>query len=124
MDNQPTPALIALTPVAVEQVRRVLREQGRDDAAVRVYIAGRTESGFQYGLALADGPDADDLLVEQDGLRLVVDLVSAPLLHGARLDFVDAGGRRGFAVIGAGSGAQGGCAGGGCSCGRGGCGRR
>jgi iron-sulfur cluster insertion protein len=117
-------ALITITPVAVEQVRRVLHEQGRDHAAVRVYIAGRTDSGFQYGLALAEGPDGDDLLVEQDGLRVVVDLVSAPLLHGARLDYVDAGGRRGFAVVGAGSGAPGGCAGGGCSCGRGGCGGR
>jgi iron-sulfur cluster assembly accessory protein len=118
--------LVTVTPAAALQLRSVLNAQQRDGAAVRVYIAGRGSSGFQFGLALADEPDADDLLVETAGVRLVVDLVSAPLLNGARIDYIDGGSQRGFAVLVAGSGSNGGCGGGagGCSCGRGGCGRR
>jgi iron-sulfur cluster insertion protein len=116
------PALIRVTAAAAAQVRSVLAAHSTPDAAVRVFIAGRGETGFQYGLAMADGPDPDDILVEHDGVRIVVDLVSAPLLSGAQLDFVERDGRRGFAILNAGSGGN--CAGGGCSCGRGGCGRR
>jgi iron-sulfur cluster assembly accessory protein len=111
-------ALITITPAAAEQVRLVLAQQAQPDAAVRVFIAGRSCSGFQYGMALAGGPDADDVLVEQGGIRLIVDQVSAPLLQGARIDFVDTVMQRGFTIISAGTESGGG----GCACGRGGCG--
>lgn len=125
LDAYPAPAgavLMTVTPAAAEQVRRVLDEQQRPDAAVRVFIAGRTNEGFQYGLALADGPDADDVLVEHSGIRLVIDFVSAPLLSGARLEYLDSAEQQGFAIIASTSGGGGGC-GGNCGCGKGGCSR-
>jgi iron-sulfur cluster assembly accessory protein len=120
-----TVSLISVSDTAAEQVRQVLAAQQRPDAAVRIFIAGRTDAGFQYGLALADGADADDVLIESNGVRLVVDLVSAPLLSGARLEYVDEAGQRGFAVTALDPAArQGGGCGGGCACGKGGCGAR
>src|SRR5258708_7514088 len=98
-DRQQTDAVTLLrvpTPAA-DQVRTGLAAQGQPEAALRVFIAGpgRNGAGFQYGLALSDGPDGDDLVVEvavaEGSVRFVVDLVSAPFLNGALVDYVDTG---------------------------------
>ena len=118
-------SLISVTPAAAEQVKLVLEERDRPTAALRIFIAGRTCSGFQYGMSLADGPDADDVLIEQHGVRFIVDNVSAPFLSGAEVDFVDTVMQKGFTISNPNAaGEGGGCAcgrgGGGCGCGHGG----
>jgi iron-sulfur cluster assembly accessory protein len=113
--------LISVTPAAAEQVRLVLAERERPGAALRIFIAGRTCSGYQYGMTLADGPDADDVLIEQYGVRFIVDGVAAPFLSGARVDFVDTVMQKGFTIsnpnVEEGAGCACGRGGGGCGCG-------
>ena len=118
--DEATPAatLITLTPTAAEQVKRVLAERTLSHAALRVFIAGRTCSGFQYGLAPADGPDDDDIVVEQHGVRLIVDQVSAPFLSGAIVDYHTSELQQGFTI----QNPSANTGGGGCACGGGGCG--
>jgi iron-sulfur cluster assembly protein len=111
--------LITITPAAAAQVKAVLAERQRPDAALRIFIAGRTCSGFQYGMALADGPDEDDILVEDQGVRFVIDNVSAPFLSGAQVDFIETEMARGFTINNPNAGGGCGCGGGGCSCGHG-----
>jgi iron-sulfur cluster assembly accessory protein len=116
-----TSTLITVTPAAAEQVKSVLAERSRPDAALRLFIAGKTCSGFQYGMALAEGPDADDILIEQHGVRFIVDQVSAPFLSGAQVDFVDDVMQKGFTIANPNATGGGGCGcgngGGGCACG-------
>src|SRR5438552_5292441 len=108
-----TSTLLTVTAAAAEQVRQVLAERERPNAALRLFIAGRSGAGFQYGMSLADGPDADDITIEQHGVRLIVDNVSAPFLSGAEIDFVDSVMQKGFTITNP-NAAQGG---GGCACG-------
>ena len=114
--------LITVTPAAAEQVKSVLSERARPDAVLRIFIAGKTCSGFNYGMTLADGPDADDILIEEQGVRFIVDTVSAPFLSGAQVDFIDTLTHRGFTISNPNAGSGGGCGcgngGGGCGCGR------
>ncbi len=56
---------------------------------LRVAVDGGGCSGFQYRLDLIDAPDADDLVIERNGARAVVDVVSLALLKGSEIDFVD-----------------------------------
>lgn len=117
-----TSTLVNVSPAAAEQVKQVLAERERPGAVLRLFISGRTCSGFQYGMALADGPDADDITIEQHGVRLIVDNVSAPFLSGAEIDFVDTVMQKGFTITNPNNTGGGGCAcgGGGCNCGGGG----
>ena len=112
--------LITVTPLAAEQVKAVLTERQRPNAVLRIFIAGKSCSGFNYGMTLADGPDADDILIEDQGVRFIVDTVSAPFLSGAQVDFIDTLTHRGFTITNpnAESGGGCGCGGGGCGCGR------
>ena len=54
--------------------------------ALRVAVEGGGCSGFQYEIKL-DAPAPDDLVLEGDGERVVVDSVSLPFLAGAVIDF-------------------------------------
>jgi iron-sulfur cluster assembly accessory protein len=55
----------------------------------RVSVEGGGCSGFQYRFDLVTETAPDDLLVERDGARVVVDPVSLGFVQGAELDFVD-----------------------------------
>ncbi len=53
---------------------------------LRVSVSGGGCSGFQYDIAL-DAPKDDDLILEGDGEKVVVDSVSLPFLANAVIDF-------------------------------------
>jgi iron-sulfur cluster assembly accessory protein len=56
--------------------------------ALRVAVEGGGCSGFQYDIKL-DEAGADDLVLEAEGQRVVVDPVSLPFLSNATIDFSD-----------------------------------
>jgi iron-sulfur cluster assembly accessory protein len=53
---------------------------------LRVAVEGGGCSGFQYDIRL-DDPAADDLVLEKDGQKVLVDAVSLPFLANAIIDF-------------------------------------
>lgn len=59
-----------------------------DPRPLRVAVAGGGCSGFQYDIRL-DVAEADDLVLEGGGQKVVVDPVSLPYLAGAVIDFSD-----------------------------------
>ena len=56
---------------------------------LRVAVLAGGCSGLQYRFELDGAQADDDLVVERDGARVLVDRVSLELLAGAELDFVD-----------------------------------
>ena len=59
---------------------------GQQGQALRVAVEGGGCSGFQYEIKL-DAVADDDLVLEGNGERVVVDSVSLPFLSGAVIDF-------------------------------------
>jgi len=59
---------------------------GEATKALRVAVEGGGCSGFQYEIKL-DEPAADDLILEKDGQKVLVDAVSLPFLANAVIDF-------------------------------------
>jgi len=62
---------------------------GGEAKALRVAVLGGGCSGFSYEFALEDAPANDDLIIERDGHRVLVDPESLPFLEGAVIDFKD-----------------------------------
>lgn len=79
-----------VTSRAAEQVAKIAAREGRSGAGLRVSVNAGGCSGFQYGFALEDAPQPDDLVVEQGPARVYVDPVSLELLAGAELDWNEA----------------------------------
>jgi iron-sulfur cluster assembly accessory protein len=73
-----------VTPRAFERLAEIgASAQGK---ALRVAVEGGGCSGFQYEIDLDDTKD-DDLVLEGEGERVVIDSVSLPFLAGASIDF-------------------------------------
>ncbi|MGB6085205.1 HesB/IscA family protein, partial [Parvibaculum sp.] len=45
--------------------------------------------GFQYGFTFDDVQNDDDLVLERDGVRVLIDSVSVEYLAGSQIDYVD-----------------------------------
>ncbi len=86
----PSPASFAVTPRAAAEIASIAARQGQPGAALRVSVSAGGCSGMQYGFDLADAPDSEDLVIEQDGVRVLVDSVSMEFLAGSRLDWHEA----------------------------------
>ena len=64
---------------------------------LRIFIQGVGCSGFSYGFTFDEQADGDTV-VEPDGLKVLVDPMSAPHLSGATVDFVEDVRGSGFVV--------------------------
>ena len=71
---------------AVDKIKDIIAEESNPNLKLRVFIQGGGCSGFQYDIKL-DEPAADDLILEKNGQRVLVDQVSLPFLSNAVIDF-------------------------------------
>ncbi|MFN4038225.1 MAG: iron-sulfur cluster insertion protein ErpA [Erythrobacter sp.] len=88
---------LTLTPAAADRIAKIAAKQTRP-AILRLSVEGGGCSGFQYKFDLAEGPEADDMVSETDGVKLVVDPVSLDLVGGSVVDFVESLGGAAFRV--------------------------
>ena len=81
---------IALTPSAVEYVKNYMAKRGKGEG-LRVGVKKSGCSGFAYVLDFADAVNADDVVYEQDGVKVIVASDSLSFLDGMELDYVREG---------------------------------
>jgi len=80
---------LTLPPTVTDRAFARLAEiasQTGETRALRVAVDGGGCSGFQYDIRL-DDPGEDDLVLEKDGQKVLIDSVSLPFLAGATIDF-------------------------------------
>ena len=97
--------LVTLTDTAMQQLRRIIAEEGQNgDAAaaqqigLRVFVSPGGCSGLSYGMSLEEKADDGDFHVQQEGLNVFVDEFSANFIKGAQIDFVNGLMGAGFTV--------------------------
>jgi len=79
---------VTVTDRAFARLAEIAAEAG-EAKALRVAVLGGGCSGFQYDMQLEDGPAADDLVIEKDGMQVLIDPESRPFLEGSVIDFTD-----------------------------------
>lgn len=80
---------ITVTPAAANTIKMLLQQRNIPNHALRVFVSGGGCSGMQYGMAFEEKPQEHDTVIEQDGVKLLVDSTSMIYLDGATIDFVD-----------------------------------
>jgi len=76
-----------VTDRAFDRLAEIAAATG-DARALRVAVEGGGCSGFQYEIRLDDAAP-DDLVLEKNGVKVLVDAVSLPFLENAVIDFSD-----------------------------------
>ena len=80
--------------------KRVAAIAGRKNkpAILRLAVDGGGCAGFTYSFDLAESADAEDMVAETDGVKLLVDPASLELVRGSCVDFVEDLGGASFRV--------------------------
>ncbi len=86
IDKAATP--VRLSASAARRINKIVADQP-EGTMLRVEVIGGGCSGFSYRFGFADKVNDDDLLLELDGARCVVDEASLPFLENSEIDFVE-----------------------------------
>jgi len=75
---------------AAARIKEIIAAQPEPEGlALRVAVLAGGCNGFQYQFKLERDQAADDVIIERDGARVLVDTTSLDLLENAELEFVD-----------------------------------
>ena len=81
---------ISLTSTAADRVRNFLSRRGHG-VGLRLGVKKTGCSGFAYVVNYADDVGANDIVFEQQGVKVIVDRDSLNLIDGTEVDFVKQG---------------------------------
>ena len=81
---------VTVTPSAAEEIKKFM--EGEDDlpetAGLRVRVVAGGCSGFQYSLNIEEESKNGDTIIDQEGVKLFVDMFSGQYLNGITIDYV------------------------------------
>jgi iron-sulfur cluster assembly protein len=91
---------ITITDQAAELVKTTMAEIETEDPHLFIYVAGGGCSGLQYGMAVSEGePEIDDVVIYDNGVKIVVDGKSVKYLDGAIINYKEDGLMSGFKIV-------------------------
>ncbi len=87
VDDIPPPLLF--TEAAALKVKELIEEENNPELKLRVFVSGGGCSGFQYGFTFDENVDEGDTVVENCGVKLLIDPLSFQYLVGAEIDYTE-----------------------------------
>ena len=79
---------IVLTERAAKQIAKILESEPAG-MRLRIAVSGGGCSGFQYGFTLDDTQLDDDVVIERNGIQVLIDEMSTEYMAGSEIDYVD-----------------------------------
>jgi iron-sulfur cluster assembly accessory protein len=89
MESTQQSQVITITAKAAEKVAEFMKQEGNNSLYLRVYVSGGGCSGLSYGMGFEEKPEEDDSVIEQNGVKVLIDGYSQRYLKGANVDYVD-----------------------------------
>ena len=84
-----THPVVTISEEAAQKLSILLAEESAPGLALRVYVESGGCSGLSYGMAFDDRISTDDEVIEQHGVKIIVDANSAPHLRGSEIEYVN-----------------------------------
>ena len=83
------PSPLVFSEAAATKVKQLIDDEGNDELMLRVFVSGGGCSGFQYGFTFDEEVGDGDTIVENEGVKLLVDPMSFQYLSGAEIDYTE-----------------------------------
>lgn len=80
---------LTFTDPAATKVKELLEQEENPNMMLRVFIQGGGCSGFSYGFVFEEELGDGDTVVENLGVKLIVDPMSFQYLMGAEIDYTE-----------------------------------
>ena len=84
---RPRPQVMRLTDAAAERIKTVMAKADRPVAAVRVGVKNGGCAGMSYYMEYAEKIDPRDEVIEEKGVRLLIDPKAVLFLLGTEMDY-------------------------------------
>ena len=84
---RPKPQVVRLTEAAAERIKAVMAKADRPIAAVRVGVKNGGCAGMSYTMEYAEKIDPLDEIVEDKGVRILIDPKAVLFLLGTEMDY-------------------------------------
>ena len=88
MSEIATETPVTLSASAATQINAIMKKMGKQDF-LRVAVEGGGCSGFSYKFDFAEAANDDDLIIERDGARVLIDEMSLEFLEGSEIDYAN-----------------------------------
>jgi iron-sulfur cluster assembly protein len=79
--------MILVSESAVAAVKDAMEKAGQRDGGLRIHVKQGGCAGYQYVVDLDREQRSDDIIVEADGVRILIDPDSTPWLQGMTLGY-------------------------------------
>ncbi len=87
MSEAQTQTSTVFCDLAAGKVKALIEAEGNDALKLRVFVTGGGCSGFQYGFTFDEEIAEDDTLVDNMGVKMVIDPLSFQYLAGSEIDY-------------------------------------
>jgi iron-sulfur cluster assembly protein len=82
--------MLTITETAIAEVKKFMEaESAGAEAGLRIRVVPGGCSGFSYSMQIEDSPRQGDEIMDQEGLRVFVDMFSKQYLDGVQVDYVN-----------------------------------
>lgn len=95
---RPEAGLLSVTDRAAQEIKAALSAETEPYQGLRVGLEAGGCSGYQYALSFSKDIEPNDVVVESNGIKVMVKKEDAELLKGATVDFVETPMGSGFHV--------------------------
>ena len=85
--EETTTSPLIFSVAAASKVKELIQDEGNNALMLRVFISGGGCSGFQYGFTFDEKIGDGDTIIENEGVKLLVDPMSFQYLSGAEIDY-------------------------------------
>ena len=96
MTIRPRPQVMRLTEAAAERIRALQAASGKEIAGVRIGVKNGGCAGMEYTMQYADEPGPHDEVIEDKGIKLLIDPTAVMFLLGTEMDYRSDRMRSGF----------------------------
>lgn len=90
--------MLNVTENAATRIRYLIEREDKGLLKLRIAVDGGGCSGFQYRYEFTNTINADDTVIQKNGIEVVIDSTSAPFLEGVTFDYVETLGAAAFEI--------------------------
>lgn len=85
--TRPKPQVMRLTEAAAERLRALTAASGKPVEGVRIGVKNGGCAGMEYTMTYADEPGPHDEVIEDKGVKLLIDPTAVMFLLGTEMDY-------------------------------------
>ena len=89
---------VHLTEKAARKVKALIEKEGKQGHGLRLGVVPGGCSGYTYDIALEKSAREEDLVLEEQGIKIFINPLSANFMKGSEVDYVETLQNSGFKV--------------------------